>query len=324
MTELCRPLTTPIAFPQGGQPRNAVGDIVYTLVLRAYCNLPGRRFPRLLSLILEHVTTKGAIIKVPGASSAQSCLGEGWMESLLTELIVTTSVSFRSLETIMAVDCSGFRGSRGQNFNKRKTGGKGRERGWKRTHIIGGVRTGIITAAIVTNAPDHESPRLTPLLEMTCPRFKVKEVLGDSAYASARNFSKAIYYNSVGACFEWPGLTPELKKLIGVPALPLRGVEPDFAVDSTGFSTSRFVRWFDEKYGVERSGHDWVKVHVMAGVKTNIVTAIEIRGRSPGDAPRSGPLVRTIRCSGRARSPSRQGEQEIFLCRGAWMLPRHL
>lgn len=88
-----------------------------------------------------------------------------------------------------------------------------------------------------------------------------------------------------------------LNGLVKASALPLRGVETDFAVDSTGFSTSRFVRWFDEKYGVERSGHDWVKAHVMAGVKTNVVTAIEIRGRNAGDAPLFGPLVRTTRKS---------------------------
>jgi hypothetical protein len=45
-----------------------------------------------------------------------------------------------------------------------------------------------------------------------------------------------------------------------------------FRQSCTLFSTSRFVRWFDEKYGVERSGHDWVKAHAICGVKTNIVT----------------------------------------------------
>src|SRR5207245_5278807 len=64
-----------------------------------------------------------------------------------------------------------------------------------------------------------------------------------------------------------------------------------FAPDSTGFSTSRFVKWFDEKYGVTRSGHDWVKAHVMCGVKTNIVTAVIIEGRDAGDCPQFKPLV---------------------------------
>src|SRR5205823_10732613 len=56
-------------------------------------------------------------------------------------------------------------------------------------------------------------------------------------------------------------------------------------------STSRFVRWFDEKYGAERSGRDWVKAHAICGVKTNIVTAVTIEGRDAGDCPQFKPLV---------------------------------
>src|SRR5262249_12102299 len=63
------------------------------------------------------------------------------------------------------------------------------------------------------------------------------------------------------------------------------------APDSSGFSTSRFVRWFDEKYGTERSGHAWVKAHAVCGVKTNIVTAVEIAGPDAGDCPMFQPLV---------------------------------
>jgi transposase len=88
-------------------------------------------------------------------------------------------------------------------------------------------------------------------------------------------------------------LTPILQALIVRSSLPLKSVETVFAPDSTGFSTSRFVRWFDEKYGVERSGHDWVKAHIMTGTKTNIVTAVEIADRNAGDSPQCKPLVET-------------------------------
>lgn len=109
--------------------------------------------------------------------------------------------------------------------------------------------------------------------------------------------SKAIHYNSVCAYLEWPKLTPVLNELIQQSCAPLRAIETDFAVDSSGFSTSRFVRWYDEKYGVRRNGHDWVKVHLMSGVKTNVVTAVEIKERSTGDSPMFRPLVETTKKS---------------------------
>jgi transposase/predicted nucleic acid-binding Zn finger protein len=90
---------------------------------------------------------------------------------------------------------------------------------------------------------------------------------------------------------ESPLLTPVLHQLVTISALPLRAVETTFGPDSTGFSTSRFVRWFDEKYGATRSGRDWVKAHCMAGVRTHVITAVEILDRNAADCPQFKPLL---------------------------------
>ena len=89
-----------------------------------------------------------------------------------------------------------------------------------------------------------------------------------------------------------PALTPLLKSLIIESSKPLAAVETDFAIDSSGFSTSRFTRWFDIKYGKTMEEREWVKVHVACGVKTNVVTAVEILGKTAGDSPQLAPLVR--------------------------------
>jgi hypothetical protein len=94
---------------------------------------------------------------------------------------------------------------------------------------------------------------------------------------------RAPHYNSIFNYLEDATLTPLLRALITESSLPLKAVEVDFAADSSGFTTSRFIRWFDHRYGVVRQQHDWVKVHLMCGVKTNVVTAIEIRDRDASD-----------------------------------------
>jgi len=76
-------------------------------------------------------------------------------------------------------------------------------------------------------------------------------------------------------------------------SLPLKAVELDFALDSSGFTTSRFHRWYDHKYGAVRQEHDWVKVHLTCGVKTNVVTAIEILDRNAADVKQLPALVKT-------------------------------
>jgi transposase len=103
---------------------------------------------------------------------------------------------------------------------------------------------------------------------------------------------------STSLYLENPALTPILQALIVRSSLPLRVVETRFAPDSTGFSVSRFVRWIDEKYGVERSGRDWVKCHIMTGVTTNVITAAEIHGRDAGDSPIMPALLATTTAHG--------------------------
>jgi transposase len=105
--------------------------------------------------------------------------------------------------------------------------------------------------------------------------------------------SKLMNSISISAYLESAEMTPILQTMIIQSSLPLRAIETTFAPDSSGFSCSRFVRWFDEKYGVTRSGHDWVKAHVMCGTRTHIVTAVEILNRDAADSPQFKPLVDT-------------------------------
>ncbi len=99
------------------------------------------------------------------------------------------------------------------------------------------------------------------------------------------HIDRAPHYSSVARYLEDPAMTPILRSLIVESARPLASVEVDFAADSSGFTTCRFETWYDHKYGVVRRQHSWVKVHVMTGVKTNVVTAVEIRDKLAQDSP---------------------------------------
>jgi Transposase DDE domain/SWIM zinc finger len=105
--------------------------------------------------------------------------------------------------------------------------------------------------------------------------------------------SKLPCYNSVFNYFEDEMLTPHLQMLIEESALPLAAIEQDFAVDSSGLSTCRFVQWTQAKYTDPQlmEKREWIKVHLMCGVITNVVTAVEITDRYAGDSPRFKGLV---------------------------------
>lgn len=99
------------------------------------------------------------------------------------------------------------------------------------------------------------------------------------------HLQKAPSFTSTFRTLEDATLTPIRKALIEESASPLKAVETDFAVDSSGFSTSVYSRWYDAKYGKIRSEQQWLKAHLMVGVKTNIVTSVEVTDGSANDSP---------------------------------------
>lgn len=72
--------------------------------------------------------------------------------------------------------------------------------------------------------------------------------------------------------------------------MPLKSVEVDFAVDSSGFSAGNNGRWFDTKYG-DKDIRGWIKLHLMCCVKTNIVTSVEATHAAAGNSMQFKPLV---------------------------------
>jgi transposase len=119
----------------------------------------------------------------------------------------------------------------------------------------------------------------------------------DEAYRNGF-LSRPIRYNTLFKYLELESLTPYLRELITQSSLPLKNVEVDFAVDSSGFGTCQYVRWFDVKHGGKEDMHDWIKLHLMTGVKTNIVTSCEISRRYAGDSPYFKPLLDATHASG--------------------------
>jgi transposase len=111
------------------------------------------------------------------------------------------------------------------------------------------------------------------------------------ACAEAGHMTRAPHYNSLFNYFEDPAMAPLLTALVEESASPLATIETKFAVDSTGFGTAVYRRWYDQKYGREMKEHGWVKAHACVGVTTNIVTAVRVTDSYANDAPELPALV---------------------------------
>ena len=98
-------------------------------------------------------------------------------------------------------------------------------------------------------------------------------------------------YASVGHFMQKKEVTPVLAKMVTLTSLPLTTIEKDFAIDSTGFGTSIFQRWYSFKHGKEISSRRWVKCHFVTGVKTNIIPSVKITTEFDQDCPQLPELV---------------------------------
>ena len=88
-------------------------------------------------------------------------------------------------------------------------------------------------------------------------------------------------------------LTPYLKMLIEETSLPLAEIEKNFAIDASGLSTTTGFTWLHAKFTEPRliDKKDWLKIHICTGVKTNIISAVEVTDRFESDSNYFEPLV---------------------------------
>ncbi len=102
--------------------------------------------------------------------------------------------------------------------------------------------------------------------------------------------SHSPHYNAISKTLLQKEITPILHELVRKSALPLAGIETDFAIDSSGFRCSSFDRYYEYMYEKRRE-HHWLKAHICTGVKTNIVTDVVVTDEDVGDCPQFKTLI---------------------------------
>ncbi len=100
-----------------------------------------------------------------------------------------------------------------------------------------------------------------------------------------------MHFNSILNVIRAPETTPLLTTLVEESAAPLTAMEHSLAIDSTGFSTCVYDRWFDHKYERKKKEHKFVKLHAACGTATHVITAVKVTGEEGADSPQLPELV---------------------------------
>ena len=133
---------------------------------------------------------------------------------------------------------------------------------------------------------NHLGDVIFSMVFKTYSTFSGRRFNSDLRWALEKGFiERATPYNTMFDYFKDKNLTPLLAQIVTLTSLPLKTVETKFNIDSTGFGTSNFQRWFSYKHGKEISSRRWVKCHFVNGSKSNIITSVRITNEFDNDCP---------------------------------------
>ena len=109
------------------------------------------------------------------------------------------------------------------------------------------------------------------------------------------------HYNTLLRKIAKPEIMPILHRLLAVCAAPLAVIETEklaqYAIDSTGFSTSIYASWNENKHGGKPKPNShtarsrYVKAHAFVGTVSHGIMAIQPTEPNVGDAPLLSPLL---------------------------------
>ena len=154
----------------------------------------------------------------------------------------------------------------------------------------------VLLRDLVADVPTPGQKRGRPALPLSdmifAAAFKVYSTVSARRFMTdlddareAGHIDRTPHYNSIFNALDREDVTPILHELITRSALPLRSLETEFAVDSTGFGLQAYYRHFSAKYGRELERRDYLKLHIMVGTKTNVITAAAVTDRFTNDSP---------------------------------------
>ena len=181
LRDLCSTVDQP---PQTvGRPRLPLADMLFAVVFKTYSGLSARRF----TSDVREAQKRGLIDHAQHFNLTNRYLADPDLTETLKALIELSAEPLAAVESAIAIDSTGFGTTTYRRWFDHKWGKEKAEQRWVKCHLVCGVETNIVAAALVTANESADSPQLPELLKRTLKRFGVEEVSGDKAYSSKAN-----------------------------------------------------------------------------------------------------------------------------------------
>jgi transposase len=202
---LLRDLVSGIEQPEysgHGRPHLPIADKLFAASVRFLTNTSGK----VVESALTDCKDKGLIEVVPHFNTVFNVLTKPSTTAILQSLITQSAAPFIPIETVFAVDSTGFSTDTYSAYRDYRWGKDRVRREFLKFHACFGVRTCIVTAGEVSNEGDAKL--WEPLLARTAANgFTIKETLGDKGYLS---YDNAVFAEKLGA---EPFISPKVNSI---------------------------------------------------------------------------------------------------------------
>lgn len=167
-----------------GRPRKSLRDMIFCCMIKTYANTSSRR----IISDLELAKRADYISEVPHFNTVLNYFDDSGMRMLLHYLIKISSLPLKQVESVMAIDSTGFCTGRFDRWvDIRNNFGLRAKKGYVKAHICCGVKTNVVTSAEITRGTVGDSTMFKSLANQTAEDFDIKEIVADKAYSSKEN-----------------------------------------------------------------------------------------------------------------------------------------
>jgi hypothetical protein len=187
LSDLVADLADPRPASSRGRPRSPFPDLLFCAFQKVYSQLSLRRAYGHFEIAAE----RRQIRHVPSFVMPSVLFRRQDLTPLLLELITYTAQPLARLESVYAIDASGYRTTSFGAYCQ-EVHGPSRINVWKKAHIVVGTATHVVAAAVITEGTGADIVQFAPLLrQVKAGGFRVLEVCADKAYLSRANVDAA-------------------------------------------------------------------------------------------------------------------------------------
>lgn len=102
------------------------------------------------------------------------------------------------------------------------------------------------------------------------------------------------HFNRISEFLNCPSTYDLLSKMLTISAIPLKELEDNFSIDSSGFGSYQYERWQRARWKNKRGWRNYVKGHICIGTRTNIICSATITYGNLSDVNEAPKLIQSI------------------------------